>query len=115
LGGELSLHRVWIRDRDRCQAAGMPDEVAFVTEPQLGIRMLAARTPRGAHRLVTADETSHASTCQAAARPLAATANVSRSGYPLVPLLCLAGVREVLTYNFRSMCRRRKPHTEGPW
>ncbi|AZQ37185.1 hypothetical protein EJ357_30150 [Streptomyces cyaneochromogenes] len=30
----------WTRDRERCQAAGVPDSDAFATKPQLGIAML---------------------------------------------------------------------------
>lgn len=36
----LNLPESWTADRDRCRAAGVPDEVAFATKPQLGLRML---------------------------------------------------------------------------
>jgi SRSO17 transposase len=35
----LSLPESWTRDRERCRAAGVPDEVAFATKPRLGIAM----------------------------------------------------------------------------
>ncbi|MEU5534185.1 IS701 family transposase [Streptomyces sp. NPDC020362] len=45
----LYLPESWADDRGRCRAAGVPDEVAFATRPQLGLRMLeralAARAP----------------------------------------------------------------------
>jgi SRSO17 transposase len=36
----LYLPEPWTGDRDRCRAAGVPDEVGFATKPQLGLRML---------------------------------------------------------------------------
>ncbi|MER5520415.1 transposase [Streptomyces sp. NPDC002677] len=36
----LYLPQSWTGDRERCRAAGVPDEVAFATKPQLGIAML---------------------------------------------------------------------------
>jgi SRSO17 transposase len=46
---ELYLPESWTADRDRCRAAGIPDEVEFATKPRLGMAMLerairAART-----------------------------------------------------------------------
>jgi len=38
----LYLPQSWTKDRERCRAAGVPDEVAFATKPQLGIAMLQA-------------------------------------------------------------------------
>lgn len=38
---ELYLPLDWIEDRDRCQAAGIPDSVRFQTKPELARRMLA--------------------------------------------------------------------------
>ena len=38
----LYLPQCWTGDRERCRAAGVPDEVAFATKPQLGIVMLQA-------------------------------------------------------------------------
>jgi SRSO17 transposase len=37
---ELYLHQEWTQDRERCQEAGVPDEVEFATKPQLAKRML---------------------------------------------------------------------------
>jgi SRSO17 transposase len=37
---ELYLPKSWTGDRDRCTAAGVPDEVAFATKPEQGIVML---------------------------------------------------------------------------
>jgi SRSO17 transposase len=46
---ELFLPESWVRDRDRCRRAGVPDEVGFATAGELGRRMveraLAARVP----------------------------------------------------------------------
>ncbi|MCQ9179212.1 IS701 family transposase [Streptomyces sp. IBSBF 2953] len=38
----LYLPQSWTKDRERCRAAGVPDEVAFTTKPQLGLAMLEA-------------------------------------------------------------------------
>jgi len=37
---ELYLPESWLDDRDRCQAAGIPDEVQFATKPRLAMAML---------------------------------------------------------------------------
>ena len=54
---ELYLPESWTYDRDRCRAAGIPDEVEFATKPRLVMAMLeralAAKTP---FRWFTADE-----------------------------------------------------------
>jgi len=54
---ELYLPETWTVDRERCRAAGVPDEVGFATKPRLAMAMLeramAARLPFG---WVTADE-----------------------------------------------------------
>lgn len=46
---ELYLPKEWIADRDRCAAAGIPDDVGFATKPELAQvmveRALAARIP----------------------------------------------------------------------
>jgi SRSO17 transposase len=48
---DLYLPKVWLQDRDRCRTAGIGDEVAFATKPQLGQVMLertvAADVPFG--------------------------------------------------------------------
>ncbi|MET8214118.1 transposase [Streptomyces sp. NPDC005373] len=45
----LYLPKEWTEDRERCQAAGIPDEIAFATKPELAIAMLdralAAQVP----------------------------------------------------------------------
>jgi SRSO17 transposase len=38
---ELYLPQSWTEDRDRCRAAGIPDDVAFATKPRLAQQMLA--------------------------------------------------------------------------
>ncbi|MFF4402576.1 transposase [Streptomyces sp. NPDC001480] len=43
----LYLPQSWTGDRERCHAAGVPDEVAFATKPQLGIAMLQGAWPVG--------------------------------------------------------------------
>ncbi|WP_435870004.1 IS701 family transposase [Amycolatopsis mediterranei] len=46
---ELYLPKEWIADRDRCAAAGIPDDVGFATKPELAQlmveRAVAARVP----------------------------------------------------------------------
>nr|WP_239149229.1 IS701 family transposase [Streptomyces sp. SID12501] len=43
----LYLPRSWTGDREWCRAAGVPDEVAFATKPQLGIAMLQSAVAGG--------------------------------------------------------------------
>ncbi len=54
---ELYLPESWTDDRDRCRAAGIPEEVGFATKPRLAMAMLeralAAKMPFG---WFTADE-----------------------------------------------------------
>lgn len=54
---ELYLPESWTADRDRCRAAGVPDEVGFATKPRLAMAMLQrafdARVP---FAWVTGDE-----------------------------------------------------------
>jgi DDE superfamily endonuclease len=38
---ELYLPRSWTEDRDRCRAAGIPDETGFATKPRLAQVMLS--------------------------------------------------------------------------
>jgi SRSO17 transposase len=40
VGGRLYLPESWSKDRARCQAAGVPEEVAFATKPELALDML---------------------------------------------------------------------------
>jgi SRSO17 transposase len=51
LDRELYLPQEWIEDRERCRAAGIPDQVEFATKPELARRMLEraldAGTPCG--------------------------------------------------------------------
>ena len=44
---ELYLPKKWTDDRDRCRAAGIGDDVAFATKPQLARKMIAARGEGG--------------------------------------------------------------------
>jgi SRSO17 transposase len=54
---ELYLPTSWTEDRDRCDRAGVPDEVGFATKPQLGIAMLERAHAAGVlSGWVTADE-----------------------------------------------------------
>jgi SRSO17 transposase len=54
---EVYLPKVWTEDRDRCQAAGVPDEVGFATKVTLGRRMLTRALDAGVPaRWATADE-----------------------------------------------------------
>jgi SRSO17 transposase len=54
---ELYLPETWTSDRDRCRAAGIPDEVGFQTKPRLGMAMLERAFTAGVpFSWVTADE-----------------------------------------------------------
>ena len=57
LDRELYLPKAWIEDRDRCRGAGIGDEVAFATKPELAATMITraldAGVPAG---WVTGDE-----------------------------------------------------------
>jgi SRSO17 transposase len=54
---ELYLPESWTGDRERCRAAGIPDEVEFTTKPRLGMAMLErAFTARVPFSWVSADE-----------------------------------------------------------
>jgi SRSO17 transposase len=44
---ELYLPRSWTGDRDRCRAAGVPDQVTFATKPTLATRMLTRALDAG--------------------------------------------------------------------
>src|ERR1700716_3299693 len=53
----LYLPEPWIADRDRCRAAGIPDEVGFATEPRQAMVMLSRAFVAGVpFAWVTADE-----------------------------------------------------------
>jgi SRSO17 transposase len=43
----LYLPRSWTDDRDRCAAAGIPDDVEFATKPALATRMVTAAVNAG--------------------------------------------------------------------
>lgn len=54
---ELYLPETWTADRDRCRAAGVPDEVEFTTKPRQAMTMLQRAFDAGApFSWVTADE-----------------------------------------------------------
>lgn len=42
VAGRLYLPESWTKDRTRCRAAGVPDEVGFQTKPQIALELLAA-------------------------------------------------------------------------
>ena len=44
---DLYLPKSWTQDSARCRAAGIPDEVAFKTKPQLGQAMLERAVAAG--------------------------------------------------------------------
>jgi len=45
--GRLYLPERWTDDRERCRAAGIPDEVPFQTKPEIALAMLRAAHERG--------------------------------------------------------------------
>lgn len=54
---ELYLPESWTADRDRCRAAGVPDEIEFATKPRQAMAMLARAFDAGVpFAWVTADE-----------------------------------------------------------
>jgi SRSO17 transposase len=54
---DMYLPRVWTENRDRCNAAGVPDQVGFATKVSLGRRMLARALDAGVPAAwATADE-----------------------------------------------------------
>ena len=54
---ELYLPESWTADRERCRAAGIPDEVEFATKPRQGLAMLDRAIDAGVpFGWVTADE-----------------------------------------------------------
>jgi SRSO17 transposase len=54
---ELYLPRAWTDDRDRCRAAGIADEVAFATKPELAWQMIGRAADAGVpFSWVTGDE-----------------------------------------------------------
>ncbi len=54
---ELYIPQSWIEDRDRCRAAGIPDDVEFATKPRQAMAMLARALEAGVpFRWFTADE-----------------------------------------------------------
>ncbi|MFF0458706.1 IS701 family transposase [Nocardia africana] len=54
---ELYVPQSWIEDRDRCRAAGIPDEVEFATKPRQAIAMISrALEAEVPFRWFTADE-----------------------------------------------------------
>ena len=54
---ELYLPESWTEDRERCRAAGIPDDVDFQTKPRLGMAMLERAFAAGVtFSWVTADE-----------------------------------------------------------
>jgi SRSO17 transposase len=54
---ELYLPKAWTADRDRCRAAGIADEVAFATKPELAWQMIGRAADAGVpFSWVTGDE-----------------------------------------------------------
>lgn len=54
---ELYVPKRWVADADRCQAAGVPEQVSFATKPELARRMLERALAAGVPAAwVTADE-----------------------------------------------------------
>ncbi len=58
IDARLYLPEIWAADRERCRAAGVPDDVAFATKGDLGLALLRRARERGAFsgRWVVADD-----------------------------------------------------------
>src|SRR5215217_6159422 len=84
---ELYLPRGWLADAERCQVAGVPDQVGFATKPELARRMLEraleAGVPAG---WVTAGAGSPAGRAHPAGVLAARQRRPGRQGPPLVRL-----------------------------
>ncbi len=50
VGGRLYLPRRWTDDRARCEAAGVPDTVAFATKPQIALELIQEALADGVAR-----------------------------------------------------------------
>ena len=47
VGAQLYLPESWTKDRERCQAAGVPGGLAFATKPQIALALIAAALADG--------------------------------------------------------------------
>jgi hypothetical protein len=84
---ELYLPVSWTQDRDRCQEAGMGDDVPFATKPELAQQMLARLLEQGIEiGWFTADGERLARTGRGAdpGHPVDAGANVSPAETPAI-------------------------------
>ncbi|KAB8182668.1 IS701 family transposase [Nonomuraea phyllanthi] len=82
----LPPEHTWLADPDRCQAAGVPDEIAFATKPALATQMILAALDAGVPACwVTGDEVYGQDPC------LRAALEARRIGY----VLAIAGNRRV--------------------
>ena len=50
VGGRLYLPESWIQDRERCAAAGVPEEVSMATKPELALQILRQAQSDGVPR-----------------------------------------------------------------
>ncbi len=51
IDGQLYLPQAWTDDRNRCRAAGIPDDMEFATKPEIAKTMLARVRGRSAGRV----------------------------------------------------------------
>nr|WP_226899508.1 IS701 family transposase [Nonomuraea phyllanthi] len=84
-GGDLPEH-TWLADRDRCQAAGVPDEAAFATKPALATAMVLAALEAGVRAAWTTGDEVYGQDPR-----LRAALEARRMGY----VLAIAGNRRV--------------------
>jgi len=50
IGARLYLPESWTKNRERCRAAGVPEEVTFATKPQIALELIAAALADGVPR-----------------------------------------------------------------
>lgn len=77
---ELYVPRSWIRDAARCQLAGIPDEVGFVTKPALALRMIDRTLDAGSRAAWVAADEVYGGNPQLRSAPAACCQNRARSG-----------------------------------
>lgn len=99
---ELYVPRSWTADPDRCRAAGLGEETAFATKPELAARMVTRFLDAG-----------HRTLWVAGTRSMAATRNFARAGGTR-HRLCPRGGLLARSHHRRREVPRGHPGQEGP-